>query len=419
MVYHDSLPLRHRHAGGVDLGLRSHWAAAPPLPDGTPQVAEFDTYTDSLEALADWLRQRGVTTVALEATGVYWEPLFAILQERGFEVILVAPTYTSGIQGRPKTDRLDCQWIQRLHSHGLLPASFRPGADVAVLRHYLRQRAELVGNGARHIQHMQKALEQMNLKLAEVLCDITGLTGRKIIQAILAGQRDPQTLARLRDKPCHHSADTIARALRGSWRPEALFALQQAWDSWTLYQALNKRRFRGPLSICLVVEDDVSSLSCPRMSRCRRPQFRPGHDPLSFLHNGSGRQHGSEHPDSDFRVAHFNTVTRPADARTSTDTDSKPTSGTPKPVGRPSSPVAAPVQAATRLAGQTLANKTTRNRNRQARPRIISVSRDAQRNSVAVALRCALRLTVEVIIGRALKCQICDKSSSSLGKRQN
>ena len=127
VVYHDSLPIRHRHAGGVDLGLRSHWAAAPPLPDGTPQVAEFDTYTDSLEALADWLRQRGVTTVALEATGVYWEPLFAILQERGFEVILVAPTYTSGIQGRPKTDRLDCQWIQRLHSHGLLPASFRPG----------------------------------------------------------------------------------------------------------------------------------------------------------------------------------------------------------------------------------------------------------------------------------------------------
>jgi transposase len=234
--YHDSLPIRHRHAGGVDLGLRSHWAAAPPLPDGTPQVAEFDTYTDGLEALADWLQQRGVTTVALEATGVYWEPLFAILQERGFDVILVAPTYTSGIKGRPKTDRLDCQWIQRLHAHGLLPASFRPSADVAVLRHYLRQRAELVRNAARHIQHMQKALEQMNLKLPEVLSDITGLTGRKIIQAILAGQRDPLSLARLRDKHCHNNADTIARALRGSWRPEALFALQQAWDSWTHYQ---------------------------------------------------------------------------------------------------------------------------------------------------------------------------------------
>jgi transposase len=236
VVYDDSLPIRHRHAGGVDLGLRSHWVAAPPVPDGTPQVEEFDTYTDSLEALADWLAQRGVTTVALEATGVYWEPLLAILQERGFEVILVAPTYTHGTQGRPKTDRLDCQWIQRLHAHGLLPASFRPPPEVAVLRHYLRQRAELVRNAARHIQHMQKALEQMNLKLPEVIRYLTGLTGRKIIQAILAGQRDPLQLARLRDKHCQNSTATIARALRGNWRAEALFALQQAWDSWQHYQ---------------------------------------------------------------------------------------------------------------------------------------------------------------------------------------
>lgn len=235
-AYHDSLPIRHRHAGGVDLGLRSHWAAAAPLADGTPQVQEFDTYTDGLEALADWLQQHGVTTVALEATGVYWEPLFAVLEERGFEVLLVAPHYTSGIKGRPKTDRLDCQWIQRLHAHGLLPASFRPPADVAVLRHYLRQRAELVQNGARHIQHMQKALEQMNVKLPEVISDITGLTGLKIIRAIVAGERDPLTLARLRDQHCQNSTDTIARALRGSWRPEALFALQQAFDSWEHYQ---------------------------------------------------------------------------------------------------------------------------------------------------------------------------------------
>jgi transposase len=234
--YHDSLPIRHRHAAGIDLGLRSHWVAAGPLPDGTLQVAEFGTYTDSLEAIADWLQQHGITTVAMEATGVYWEPLFAILEERGFDVILVAPSYTSGITGRPKTDKLDCQWIQRLHGHGLLPASFRPSADVAILRHYLRQRAELVQNAARHIQHMQKALEQMNLKLAEVLSDITSLTGRKIIQAILEGERDPLTLARLRDKHCRNSTDTIARALRGNWRPEALFALRQAFDSWQHYQ---------------------------------------------------------------------------------------------------------------------------------------------------------------------------------------
>jgi transposase len=236
LVYQDSLPIRHRHAGGVDLGLLSHWTAAPPLADGTPQVQEFDTFTDGLEAIADWFAQHGVTTVALEATGVLWEPLCALLEERGFHVILVAPTYTSGIQGRPKTDRLDCQWIQRLHAHGLLPASFRPSPDIAVLRHYLRQRAELVRNGARHIQHLQKALEQMNLKLAEVLSDLTSVTGQKIIRAILAGQRDPLALAHLRNPHCKNSTDTIARALRGQWRPEALFALQQAWDSWRHYQ---------------------------------------------------------------------------------------------------------------------------------------------------------------------------------------
>jgi transposase len=236
-AYRDSLPIRHRHAAGIDLGLRSHWAAAPPRAGGAPDVAEFDTCTDGLEALADGLAARGVTTVALEATGIYWEPTLALLEARGFEVLLVAPAYTKGIKGRPKTDRLDCQWIQRLHAHGLLPASFRPPADVAVLRHYLRQRAEVVRNGARHIQHLQKALEQMNVKLAEVVSDVTSLTGMKIIKAILAGERDPARLARLRDKHCKNSQAAIARALRGTWRAETLFALKQALASWAHYQA--------------------------------------------------------------------------------------------------------------------------------------------------------------------------------------
>jgi transposase len=236
VVYHESLPIRNRHAGGVDLGLRTHWAAAPPLPDGTPQVAEFDTYTDGLEAIADWLQQHGVTTVALEATGVYWEPLCAILEERGFAVILVAPLYTTGIKGRPKTDRLDCQWIQRLHAHGLLPASFRPSADVAVLRHYLRQRAELVRQGARHIQHMQKALEQMNVKLPEVVTDVTGLTGMQIIKAILRGERDPLKLAKYRHERCKRTEAEIARALYGNWREEHLFALKQAVELYEFHQ---------------------------------------------------------------------------------------------------------------------------------------------------------------------------------------
>jgi transposase len=234
-AYRDSLPVRHRHAAGVDVGSRSHWVAAPG-PDGTIAVAEFDSYTDGLLALVAWLRARGVTTVALEATGIYGDPLFALLEAEGFEVILVNPAYTAQLKGRPKTDKLDCQWIQRLHAHGLLPASFRPSADVEVLRTYLRQRAELVRAGARHIQHLQKALELMNLKLTEVVSDVTSLTGLKIIRAILAGERDPLTLARLRDKHCKNSLDTFARALHGSWRDEHLLALRQALASWEHYQ---------------------------------------------------------------------------------------------------------------------------------------------------------------------------------------
>jgi transposase len=204
--------------------------------DGTINVEQFDTYTDDLFALAAWLRARNVTTVALEATGIYGDVLFDLLEAEGFEVLLVNPAYTSQIKGRPKTDRLDCQWIQRLHAHGLLPASFRPQADVAVLRSYLRQRAELVRAGARHIQHLQKALELMNVKLTEVVNDVTGLTGLKIIQAILDGERDPLTLAQLRDCRCQNSTDTFARALRGSWRDEHLLVLGQALASWQHYQ---------------------------------------------------------------------------------------------------------------------------------------------------------------------------------------
>ena len=233
--YRDSLPVRHRHAAGVDVGSRSHWVAAYGAQD-TIDIEQFDTYTDSLFALAAWLRARNVTTVAMEATGIYGESLFDLLEAEGFEVLLVNPAYTSQIKGRPKTDRLDCQWIQRLHAHGLLPASFRPQADVAVLRTYLRQRAELVRAGARHIQHLQKALELMNIKLTEVVSDVAGLTGLKIIRAILAGERDPLTLAQLRDCRCQNSTDTFARALHGTWRDEHLLTLGQALASWQHYQ---------------------------------------------------------------------------------------------------------------------------------------------------------------------------------------
>jgi len=172
----------------------------------------------------------------MESTGVYWIPLFELLEARGFDVRLVDPRQAARAPGRPKTDVLDCQWLQRLHSYGLLAAAFRPGDQVCVLRSYLRQRQMLRSGAAQHIQHMQKALEQMNVKLTEAVSDITGKTGMSIIQAILAGERDPTQLAKLRDPHCKADETAIARALQGNWRPEHLFALRQATELYEFYR---------------------------------------------------------------------------------------------------------------------------------------------------------------------------------------
>jgi len=171
-----------------------------------------------------------VKTVALESTGVYWVPLFELLESEGFQVNLVEPGQLSRCGARPKTDVLDAQWIQRLHTYGLLRGSFRPPDSVLALRAYWRQRQMQVRYAAYHVQHMQKAMEQMNVKLAEVVSDITGLTGMSIIQAILNGERDPVKLAKLRDERCHSSEHQIALALEGTWRPEHLFELRQAYE---------------------------------------------------------------------------------------------------------------------------------------------------------------------------------------------
>jgi transposase len=201
---------------------------------GVPaNVRRFGANSCDLAAIADWLAQCGVTSVAMESTGVYWIPLFELLEARGFEVSLVEPGQLSRCGARPKTDVLDVQWIQRLHSYGLLRASFRPPDSIMALRAYHRQRQMQIRYAASHTQHMQKALEQMNVKLTEVVSDITGMTGQRIIAAILAGERDPAKLARLRDPKCKNDAATIARALEGTWRPEHVFALRQAYE---LYQ---------------------------------------------------------------------------------------------------------------------------------------------------------------------------------------
>jgi transposase len=248
-------PLRvaNPHAAGIDVHAAVHWVAVPPDHVPTPKskqanagntanlplhVRNFGACTADLELLADWLQQCGITSVAMESTGVYWIPLFELLERRGFSVYLVDPRQTKHAPGRPKTDVLDCQWIQRLHSYGLLTASFRPEDQVVVLRAYLRQRHMLIRYGGQHVQHMQKALEQMNVKLPEVVSDITGVTGLAIIEAILAGEHDPGKLAKLRHERCKRTEAQIARALQGNWRDEHLFALKQALELYQDYRLL-------------------------------------------------------------------------------------------------------------------------------------------------------------------------------------
>ena len=224
------------HAAGIDIGATSHFVAVPSSGDPQP-VREFGAFTRDLHQLADWLQSCGVETVAMESTGVYWIPVFEVLEQRGFVVKLVDPRQLKRAPGR-KTDVLDCQWLQQLHTFGLLVGAFRPPDQVCVLRSYLRQRENLVRSATREIQHMQKALTQMNLQLhhAPIQIGVTGATGMAIIRAILAGERDPRALAKLRDYRCKNDEATIAKALEGTWREEHLFALQQAVELQDIYQ---------------------------------------------------------------------------------------------------------------------------------------------------------------------------------------
>ncbi len=232
-----ALNLVNPDAAGIDVHSNMHMVCVPADRDANP-VRQFGASTADLHQIVAWLKKRGVKTVALESTGVYWIPLYELLESEGFDVNLVEPGQLSRCGARPKTDVLDAQWIQRLHSYGLLRGSFRPPDSVLALRAYWRQRQMQVRYAASHVQHMQKALEQMNVKLPEVVSDITGLTGMSIIKAMLGGERDPIKLAKLRDERCHSSEDQIALALEGTWRPEHLFELRQAYE---LYQFHHKQ----------------------------------------------------------------------------------------------------------------------------------------------------------------------------------
>jgi transposase len=218
--------LTHPNAAGIDVGAASHYVAVPPDRDDEP-VREFPSFTEDLERLATWLTLCGIETIAMESTGVYWIPLYELLESRGFTVSLVNARHVKNVSGR-KSDVLDCQWLQQLMSFGLLSGAFRPKGDFCALRCVARQREMLLRYQARHIQHMQKALTQMNLQLGQVISDVAGATGQKIIRAILAGERDGATLAKLRNIRIRASEAEIAKALQGNWREEHLFALKQA-----------------------------------------------------------------------------------------------------------------------------------------------------------------------------------------------
>ena len=228
------LEVVHPHAAGIDVGNSAHYVAVRPDRDPEP-VRRFECFTADLYRLADWLESCGVKTVAMQSTGVYWIPLYEILEEHGFDVFLVNARHTKNLPGR-KSDVQESQWLLKLHTYGLLNNSFQPTAAIRVLRTYWRQRAEHVSGAATCIQRMQKALTQMNLQLANVISDLSGVTGQAIVRAIIAGERDPQKLAELSNPRIEASREEVAKSLEGNWRPELVFVLRQEVEMYDTYQ---------------------------------------------------------------------------------------------------------------------------------------------------------------------------------------
>ena len=274
----DILKRLHPNAAGLDIGAAEIWACVPEGRDPQP-VRMFPTFTTDLQALANWLTACGIQTVAMESTGVYWIPIYELLEAQGFQVFLVNARHLKNVPGK-KTDVLDCQWIQQLHTFGLLQASFRPAEDMCALRAYVRQRDTLMRYRSAHIQHMQKALAQMNLQLSLVLSDITGETGLHIVRAIVVGQHDPHQLAQYRHYRCAKSEEEIAKALTGNYRPEHLFTLKQALELYDFYteqlQACDAEIERKYSALKPVV--DVKAQPLPPPSRKQRPKNSPAYD---------------------------------------------------------------------------------------------------------------------------------------------
>jgi len=284
----EGLKVIHPNAAGLDIGSEEIWAAVAPDRTAEP-VRKFGTFTPDLHALADWLIACGVDTVALESTGVYWIPVYEILEARGLQVYVVNARHVKNVPGR-KSDIQDCQWLQGLHSVGLLRGSFRPEAEIVALRAYLRHRATLIEYRAAHIQHMQKALQQMNVQLTQAVSDITGVTGLAIIRAIVAGQRDPQQLAALRQPGVKKTEAEIAKALTGNYRAEHLFALQQAlalYDFYTAQLAACDAEIERQFANLKPASDDLPPLP-PTTKRDTHSKNAPRYDARSYLYRLTG-----------------------------------------------------------------------------------------------------------------------------------
>lgn len=289
-IHLNNLPMIEPDAAGIDIAHREHWCAVPPDRCEKP-VRAFGTFTEDLEAMADWFTECGIKTVAMESTGVYWIPAFQILERRGFTVRLVNARHVKNVSGR-KSDVLDCQWLQRLQSYGLLNASFRPTDQMCVLRSYLRYRDELVCARSVQCLHMQKALQEMNVQLHQVLSNVTGVSGQRLIEAILAGERDAHKLAELVDCRVQASQATIRKALRGDYRAEHLFVLQCAYDLYQNYSSKIQLCDEQVIAQMAQLPDRVNVKEKPapprKLGRSRHKDLVAGKDLREELYRCSG-----------------------------------------------------------------------------------------------------------------------------------
>ena len=272
------LPMLNANAAGIDVGASEHYVAVPP-DRAAEAVRRFGAFTEDLHALARWLLQCGVQTVAMESTGVYWIPLYQVLEDYGLKVKLVNARHVKHVPGR-KTDVQDCQWLQQLESFGLLTGSFRPEAKICVLRSYMRQRERLIQNASRHVQQMQKALTEMNIKLHQVISDLTGMTGMTIVRAILAGERDRMKLASLKDRRVKSDVAKIAKSLEGDYRAEHLFALRQAVELYDYYQQKIAECDRAIFAEMQTLASAASAAPAPVTALKRKARSK--HNPIPF-----------------------------------------------------------------------------------------------------------------------------------------